>query len=59
MAISIIRNVDSQGRFIIPADIRKEMGIHTDTALEISTEGDSIRLRKCVSCFRPAAPCGS
>lgn len=49
MAISIIRNVDSQGRLIIPADIRKEMGIHADTALEISTEGDSIRLRKCVS----------
>lgn len=48
MAISIIRNVDSQGRLIIPADIRKEMGIHADTALEISTEGDSIRIRKCL-----------
>src|SRR5699024_7867597 len=35
MSIAVIRNMDTQGRIIIPADIRKETGIRSGSTLEI------------------------
>ena len=51
MSIALIRNMDTQGRIIIPADIRKETGIQSGSTLEIATEGATIRIRKCRSPF--------
>lgn len=48
MSIAVIRNMDTQGRIIIPADIRKETGIRSGSTLEIATDGTTIRIRKCV-----------
>ena len=39
--------MDTQGRIIIPADIRKETGIRSGSTLEIATDGTTIRIRKC------------
>ena len=47
MSIAVIRNMDTQGRIIIPADIRKETGIRNGSTLEIATDGPTIRIRKC------------
>ena len=47
MSIAVIRNMDTQGRIIIPADIRKETGIRSGSTLEIATDGTTIRIRKC------------
>ena len=41
MSIAVIRNMDTQGRIIIPADIRKETGIRSGSTLEIATDGDN------------------
>ena len=51
MSIALIRSMDTQGRIIIPADIRKETGIQSGSTLEIATEGATIRIRKCRSPF--------
>ena len=48
MSIALIRNMDTQGRIIIPADIRKETGICSGSTLEIATDGTTIRIRKCM-----------
>lgn len=48
MSIAVIRNIDSQGRIIIPADIRKEIGIQNGSTLEIASDGTTIRIQKCV-----------
>lgn len=48
MSIAVIRNMDTQGRIIIPADIRKETGIRSGSTLEIATDGTTIRIRKCM-----------
>ena len=45
MSIAVIRNMDTQGRIIIPADIRKETGIRSGSTLEIATDGTTIRIR--------------
>lgn len=50
MTITMLRTMDSQGRLIIPADIRKKAGIHSDSPLEISTNGEDIHIRKCSAC---------
>ena len=47
MSIAVIRNMDNQGRIIIPADIRKETGIRSGSTLEIATDGTTILIRKC------------
>ncbi|MBQ8383548.1 MAG: AbrB/MazE/SpoVT family DNA-binding domain-containing protein [Clostridia bacterium] len=53
-ATGIVREVDALGRFVIPKEIRKTLGIDTFSALEIYTEGDTIILRKyapaCIFC---------
>ena len=41
MSIAVIRNMDTQGRIIIPADIRKETGIRSGSTLEIATDWDN------------------
>lgn len=48
MSIAVIRNMDTQGRVIIPADIRKETGISRGSTLEIATDGSTILIRKCI-----------
>lgn len=46
MKIATIRNIDPQGRIVIPADIRKKMCITEGDALEIETNGQDIHIRK-------------
>lgn len=47
----IIRNVDKQGRVVIPNEMRKQINIEGENdAVEILLEGDSIVIRK----HRPA-----
>ena len=41
MSIAVIRNMDTQGRIIIPADIRKETGIRSGSTLEIAHGRDN------------------
>ena len=42
----IIRRVDELGRIVIPKEIRSNLKIQEDSALEIFTEGKSIILKK-------------
>lgn len=42
-----IRNIDNQGRIIIPCDIRKRLNITGGDSLEIISNGQDILLRKC------------
>ena len=54
-ATGIVRKFDENGRFVLPMELRKQLGLlGSDAALEIFTEGDSIVLRKyepfCVFC---------
>ncbi|MBQ9544285.1 MAG: AbrB/MazE/SpoVT family DNA-binding domain-containing protein [Clostridia bacterium] len=41
--------IDELGRLVIPKDMRKALGIDSDTELEISSEGDTIFVKKAVS----------
>lgn len=47
MEITSIRNMDVQGRIVIPSEIRKHLNIEGGDALEIQSTGQDIRLRKC------------
>ena len=47
--------VTSKGQVTIPVEVRLALGIDEDTYLEVSDDGDEIRLRKIV----PARPLGS
>lgn len=47
MEITNIRSMDSQGRIVIPSDIRKRLHISGGDSLEIKSNGKDIRLRKC------------
>ena len=51
-----VRRIDSLGRIVIPMEIRKELGIDTNTELEIHTEGDEFIISKytdfCLFCKR-------
>lgn len=52
----IVRKVDELGRIVLPAELRRTLGIGEKDALEISVEGSAIVLRK----YRPACVfCGS
>lgn len=48
MSISIIRSMDSQGRIVIPMEIRKQLHLLDGEALEIEAGESDIRLRKCI-----------
>lgn len=47
MEFTNIRNMDSQGRIVIPSEIRKRLHISSGDSLEIKSDGKDIRLRKC------------
>ena len=42
----IIRQVDELGRFVLPVEIRRALGINLKDSLEISVDGDRVVLRK-------------
>lgn len=41
-----VRRIDDLGRIVIPANIREQLNINMDDALEISIDGESIILTK-------------
>ncbi len=45
-AVGAIRRVDELGRIVIPKDLRKAMGIATDTPMEIVAQDNAIILTK-------------
>lgn len=47
MNIALIRTMDSQGRIVIPAEIRKQMKLSDGDALELENVGMELLLRKC------------
>ncbi len=47
MNITLIRTMDSQGRIVIPAEIRKQMKLSDGDALELENVGTELLLRKC------------
>lgn len=47
MNIALIRTMDSQGRIVIPAEIRKQMNLSDGDALELENVGMELLLRKC------------
>ncbi|MBQ7637702.1 MAG: AbrB/MazE/SpoVT family DNA-binding domain-containing protein [Clostridia bacterium] len=54
-ATGIVRRFDENGRFVIPMELRKQLGLDTrDDALEVFVEDDKIILKKyapsCVFC---------
>lgn len=54
-ATGIVRKFDENGRFVLPMELRKKLGLATsDDALEIFVEGDNIILKKyepaCIFC---------
>ena len=53
-ATGITRRIDDLGRFVLPAEIRKTLGISEGDALEIFTDGEQIVLKKyqpsCIFC---------
>ena len=50
----IVRKTDHLGRFVIPMELRRTLGIEENTPLEIFVDGENIVLRKyapgCVIC---------
>ena len=42
----IIRQIDELGRFVLPIEIRRTLGINIKDSLEIYTDNDRIILRK-------------
>ena len=52
--MGIVRRVDELGRFVIPIELRRSIGIEVRDPLEIFTQGDQIVLRKyqalCIFC---------
>ena len=54
-ATGIVRKFDVNGRFVIPMDVRKQLGLDTtDDAVEVFVEDDKIILKKyapsCIFC---------
>ncbi len=45
MATGIVRKIDDLGRIVIPAEMRKTLGINEGDQLEILMEGDHIEIR--------------
>lgn len=50
----IVRKVDELGRFVLPAELRQQLGIEEKSALEIFTDNERIILQKyqpsCIFC---------
>ena len=46
----IVRKIDELGRFVLPVEIRKTLGIEQRDAIEIFIDGDKIVLQK----YQPA-----
>ena len=50
----LVRKIDDLGRIVLPAEIRRTLGLRTHDSLEISMDGELIALRKhektCVLC---------
>ena len=42
----VIRQIDELGRFVLPIEIRRSLGINLKDSIEIFTEGDRIILQK-------------
>ncbi len=42
----IVRRIDELGRFVLPAEIRKTLGINLGDQLEIHTDKESVILQK-------------
>lgn len=54
-ATGIVRKFDENGRFVVPMELRKQLGLDTrDAALEVFVEDDKIILKKyspaCIFC---------
>lgn len=49
----IVRKVDELGRVVLPAELRRTLGIEVKDSLEIYTDNDKIVLRK----YEPACAC--
>ncbi len=53
-ATGIVRPVDPLGRVVIPVELRRNLNIKTDDALEIFVDGEFIMLKKyepaCIFC---------
>ena len=45
----MVTTIDKAGRVVIPADIRKRLGLNAGTELEVIAEGFSIRLARAVA----------
>ena len=45
MATGIVRKIDDLGRIVIPAEMRRTLGINEGDQLEILMEGDHIEIR--------------
>ena len=46
----IVRNVDPLGRFVLPIELRRTLGIEVNDALEIYRDGDTVVLKKYEPC---------
>ena len=46
----IVRNVDPLGRFVLPIELRRVLGIEVNDALEIYRDGDKVVLKKYEPC---------
>lgn len=44
--IGIVRHMDDLGRIVVPKEVRKQLGIEAEDAVEISVSGRTIHMRK-------------
>ncbi len=49
----IVRGIDALGRIVLPKELRKNLGITTDTKLEIFVDGETVLMKK----YRPVGAC--
>ncbi|MFI3169251.1 MAG: AbrB/MazE/SpoVT family DNA-binding domain-containing protein [Faecalibacterium sp.] len=49
----IVRGIDALGRIVLPKELRKSLGITTDTKLEIFVDGETVLMKK----YRPIGAC--
>ncbi len=49
----IVRGIDTLGRIVLPKELRKTLGITTDSKLEIFVDGETILMKK----YRPQGAC--
>ena len=49
--MTVLKRIDELGRIVLPAQMRKRLGVSTRSELSLSFDGDRIALSKaCVSC---------